>query len=50
MFIEMTKRPYRMAKRAESRDQTRARIVRALRLLRNKKDTNPARKHGNIPL
>jgi propionyl-CoA carboxylase beta chain len=30
--------------------QTRARIVRALRLLRNKKDTNPARKHGNIPL
>lgn len=27
MLSEMTKRPYRMAKRAESRDQTRARIV-----------------------
>ena len=30
--------------------QTRARIIRALRVLRNKKDTNPPRKHGNIPL
>ena len=27
MFIKMSKRPYRMAKRAESRDETRARIV-----------------------
>jgi AcrR family transcriptional regulator len=27
MFIEMSKRPYRMARRAESRDETRARIV-----------------------
>jgi AcrR family transcriptional regulator len=29
MFSEMSKRPYRMAKRAESRDETRARIVEA---------------------
>lgn len=27
MFIEMSRRPYRMAKRAESRDETHARIV-----------------------
>ncbi|TKB09122.1 acyl-CoA carboxylase subunit beta [Desulforhopalus sp. IMCC35007] len=30
--------------------QTRARIVRALGLLDNKRDTNPMKKHGNIPL
>ncbi len=30
--------------------QTRSRVVRALRVLRHKKDTNPPRKHGNIPL
>jgi propionyl-CoA carboxylase beta subunit len=29
---------------------TRARLVRALRILRHKRDTNPPRKHGNIPL
>jgi len=29
---------------------TRSRLVRALRVLRHKKDTNPPRKHGNIPL
>jgi propionyl-CoA carboxylase beta chain len=29
---------------------TRARLVRALRTLRHKRDTNPPRKHGNIPL
>jgi propionyl-CoA carboxylase beta chain len=29
---------------------TRRKIIRALRLLRNKKDTNPPKKHGNIPL
>jgi propionyl-CoA carboxylase beta chain len=29
---------------------TRPRLVRALRVLRTKKDTNPPRKHGNIPL
>ena len=29
---------------------TRLRIIRALRLLQNKRDTNPMKKHGNIPL
>jgi len=31
-------------------EQTRARVFRALELLRNKADQNPRRKHGNIPL
>ena len=30
--------------------QTRAQIVRALRTLRNKRETLPPKKHGNIPL
>jgi propionyl-CoA carboxylase beta chain len=30
--------------------RTRARIVRALSILQNKRDTNPMKKHGNIPL
>lgn len=30
--------------------QTRSKLVRALSLLANKKDTNPLKKHGNIPL
>lgn len=29
---------------------TRPKLIRALSLLRNKRDTNPAKKHGNIPL
>jgi propionyl-CoA carboxylase beta chain len=29
---------------------TRVRIIQALEMLKNKKDTNPAKKHGNIPL
>ena len=29
---------------------TRARIITALRALENKRDTNPKKKHGNIPL
>ncbi|MBE0585923.1 MAG: methylmalonyl-CoA carboxyltransferase, partial [Desulfofustis sp.] len=29
---------------------TRARIVRALTLVQHKRDTNPMKKHGNIPL
>jgi acetyl-CoA carboxylase carboxyltransferase component len=29
---------------------TRARIITALRALENKRDTNPRKKHGNIPL
>ena len=30
--------------------QTRQKLIRALKLLANKRDTNPPRKHGNIPL
>ncbi len=30
--------------------QTRRRIIEALEMLKNKRDTNPPRKHGNIPL
>ena len=30
--------------------QTRPRLVEALQMLRNKRDTNPPKKHGNIPL
>jgi propionyl-CoA carboxylase beta chain len=30
--------------------QTRPRLINALDMLRNKRDANPARKHGNIPL
>ena len=29
---------------------TRARIIKALGILQNKRDTNPMKKHGNIPL
>jgi propionyl-CoA carboxylase beta chain len=30
--------------------QTRARLIEALQMLQNKRDTNPPKKHGNIPL
>jgi propionyl-CoA carboxylase beta chain len=30
--------------------QTRSRVIGALRMLEGKRDRNPARKHGNIPL
>ncbi|HXG42974.1 MAG TPA: acyl-CoA carboxylase subunit beta [Dehalococcoidia bacterium] len=30
--------------------ETRAKIIRALEMLRNKTDTNPPKKHGNVPL
>jgi propionyl-CoA carboxylase beta chain len=30
--------------------ETRARLISALRSLENKRDTNPRKKHGNIPL
>jgi propionyl-CoA carboxylase beta chain len=30
--------------------QTRTRLIRALHLLKNKRETNPPKKHGNIPL
>ena len=31
-------------------NQTRIRLINALEMLRNKRDTNPPKKHGNIPL
>jgi propionyl-CoA carboxylase beta chain len=30
--------------------ETRKRLIRALEVVRHKRDTNPPRKHGNIPL
>ncbi|MFZ1974732.1 MAG: carboxyl transferase domain-containing protein, partial [Candidatus Acidiferrales bacterium] len=30
--------------------ETRAKLITALRSLENKRDTNPRKKHGNIPL
>ncbi|MEO0815255.1 MAG: carboxyl transferase domain-containing protein, partial [Myxococcota bacterium] len=33
-----------------SPDVTRPRIIRALEMLHNKRQNNPPRKHGNIPL
>ncbi len=31
-------------------EETRPKVIQALEMLRNKRDTNPPRKHGNIPL
>jgi propionyl-CoA carboxylase beta chain len=31
-------------------EETRPRIIGALAMLENKKDTNPPKKHGNVPL
>jgi acetyl-CoA carboxylase carboxyltransferase component len=33
-----------------SPSETRPRLIAALRMLENKRDTNPRKKHGNIPL
>ena len=30
--------------------ETRPRLINAVEMLRNKRDTNPPKKHGNIPL
>ena len=30
--------------------ETRPRLINALEMLKNKRDTNPPKKHGNIPL
>jgi acetyl-CoA carboxylase carboxyltransferase component len=47
--------PYKAAERGYIDDvidprDTRARLIDGLRMLRNKRDTNPRKKHGNIPL
>ncbi|MEE4136579.1 MAG: acyl-CoA carboxylase subunit beta [Desulforhopalus sp.] len=54
-YQETVANPYVAAQRGYIDDiiepaDTRQRIVRALSLLRHKRDTNPMKKHGNIPL
>ena len=54
-YHEKVSNPYLAAERGYIDDvivpsQTRARIIKALGLLQNKRDTNPMKKHGNIPL
>ena len=54
-YHETVLNPYVAAKRGYIDDiivpsTTRARIVKALALLQNKRDSNPMKKHGNIPL
>ena len=55
MYKEKFANPYSAAERGYVDDvieasETRPRLISALRLLRRKKDTNPPKKHGNIPL
>ncbi|MGH8003893.1 MAG: acyl-CoA carboxylase subunit beta, partial [Limisphaerales bacterium] len=54
-YREKFANPYEAAARGYIDDiiepkETRPRLIRALELLQNKKDTNPPKKHGNIPL
>jgi len=54
-YREAFSNPYRAAERGYVDDiiepaQTRFRLIRALEMLANKKDSIPPRKHGNIPL
>ncbi len=54
-YREKFANPYVAAERGYIDDvieprETRARLINALEMLQNKRDTNPARKHGNIPL
>ncbi|HSL70071.1 MAG TPA: carboxyl transferase domain-containing protein, partial [Longimicrobiales bacterium] len=54
-YREKFAHPYEAAARGYIDDvidprQTRARLISGLDLLRDKRDSNPARKHGNIPL
>ncbi len=54
-YQDMVANPYVAAQRGYIDDiiepsKTRARIVKALAILQNKRDTNPMKKHGNIPL
>lgn len=54
-YAEMVANPYVAAKRGYVDDiiepaRTRFRIIKALGMLKNKRDTNPMKKHGNIPL
>ena len=54
-YHETVSNPYVAAERGYIDDiivpaTTRARIVKALALTQNKRDANPMKKHGNIPL
>ncbi len=54
-YTEQFAHPYRAAERGYVDDviipsQTRQRLIRALERLSSKRDTNPPKKHGNIPL
>jgi len=54
-YQELVANPLVAAKRGYIDDiiepaNSRSRIIRALELLKNKKDSNPVKKHGNIPL
>ena len=54
-YHETVANPYIAAQRGYIDDvimpsTTRARIIKALGTLRNKRDSNPMKKHGNIPL
>ena len=54
-FEEKFENPYVAAERGFVDEviepaQTRPKLIRALSLLENKRETNPPRKHGNIPL
>lgn len=54
-FTEKFANPYVAAERGYIDEviepsQTRPKLIRALSLLQNKRDTNPPKKHGNIPL
>jgi len=54
-FTEKFANPYKAAERGYVDDiiepkRTRPRLIRALKMLENKKDENPPKKHGNIPL
>jgi len=54
-FAERFANPYSAAERGYVDDviephETRARVIRAFEMLANKVDTNPKKKHGNIPL
>jgi propionyl-CoA carboxylase beta chain len=54
-YREMFASPFKAAERGYIDDvilpeNTRPRLIRALRMLENKRDQNPPKKHGNIPL
>ena len=55
LYREKFANPYVAAARGYVDDvilprETRPRLIEALRMLQNKRDTNPPKKHGNIPL